>query len=41
VGIKISNKINDAEFLELNRKLNPQNEQGKLIIIIRMGHKAL
>lgn len=41
VGIKISSKISDAEFLELNHRLNRNNEQGKLIVIIRMGHKTL
>lgn len=41
VGVKISNKITDDQFLHLVRKLNPQNEQGKLIVIVRMGHGNL
>jgi 3-deoxy-7-phosphoheptulonate synthase len=41
IGVKISNKITDEQFLNIVRKLNPNNEQGKLIIIVRMGHGSL
>ena len=41
IGIKVSNKITDDEFLHLVQRLNPLNEQGKLIIIVRMGHGTL
>lgn len=35
--MKVSSKILDEEFLTLVKTLNPLNEQGKLLVIIRMG----
>ena len=29
--------MNQEDFLALNRKLNPANKKGKLLIIVRMG----
>jgi 3-deoxy-7-phosphoheptulonate synthase len=37
IGIKISEKCNTNELESLIRKLNPDNEIGKIILIIRMG----
>lgn len=41
IGIKVSNKITDDQFLHLVQRLNPENQQGKLIVIVRMGHSTL
>lgn len=41
VGIKVSSKITDEQFLHLVQRLNPKNEKGKLMIIVRMGHDHL
>lgn len=37
IGIKISEKIKEDEFVTLFRKLNPDNENGKITIITRYG----
>ena len=37
IGVKISSKIEENDFCELIRTLNPQNDKGKLLVIIRMG----
>ena len=37
VGVKVSNKITAEDFYELVTLLNPQNESGKLLVIVRMG----
>lgn len=37
IGIKISEKCEPSELLKLIEKLNPNNEPGKLSLIIRMG----
>jgi 3-deoxy-7-phosphoheptulonate synthase len=41
IGIKISNKVTDEQFLQLVQTLNPSNEEGKLLVIIRMGQANL
>ncbi len=37
IGIKISHKFNEDEILKILRLLNPDNVEGKIIIITRMG----
>ncbi len=37
VGVKIGPKADPAEVVELTRVLNPANEPGKLVLIVRMG----
>ncbi len=37
IGVKISEKISDDEFIELVKVLNPLNERDKLIVMVRMG----
>ena len=37
IGIKISDKCNPNDLESLIRKLNPDNEIGKIVLIIRMG----
>jgi 3-deoxy-7-phosphoheptulonate synthase len=37
IGIKISNKIDPGELIELLHKLNPENEEGRITLIARMG----
>lgn len=39
VGIKVSEKYDCNEIEKLIRTLNPENEEGKIVIIIRMGDK--
>jgi 3-deoxy-7-phosphoheptulonate synthase len=41
IGIKISEKIDEQEFIELIKILNPLNIPGKIVLIIRMGAKNL
>jgi 3-deoxy-7-phosphoheptulonate synthase len=37
LGCKISDKISDDELIALCNKLNPDNESGRLTLIVRMG----
>jgi 3-deoxy-7-phosphoheptulonate synthase len=37
VGVKVSSAASPAELVTLCRKLNPENEAGKLVLITRMG----
>ncbi len=37
IGCKISDKISNDELIKLCNKLNPQNESGRLTLIVRMG----
>lgn len=37
IGVKVSSKFTEDEFIELVRKLNPMNELNRLVVIIRMG----
>ena len=39
IGIKISDKCTSDELIKLIDKLNPNNEDGKLSLIVRMGKK--
>lgn len=39
VGIKISEKCTCEELEKLIRRLNPVNEEGKIVLIVRMGDK--
>ena len=39
IGVKISDKCEPEELLNLINKVNPNNEEGKLSLIIRMGKK--
>ena len=41
IGIKISDKYNKHEILEIINKLNPDNEYGKIALITRMGTEKL
>lgn len=37
IGVKISDKMSNEELIKLIDKLNPNNEHGRLTLIIRMG----
>ncbi len=37
IGIKIGPSINDGELIEIIKKINPENEKGKIILIARLG----
>lgn len=39
IGIKISEKCDSLELEKIIRKLNPENEEGRIVLIIRMGDK--
>lgn len=39
IGVKIGKIENEKDFLDTFKKLNPENEKGKIIIIIRFGSK--
>ena len=39
IGVKISDKCTSDELIKLIDKLNPNNEEGKLSLIVRMGKK--
>jgi 3-deoxy-7-phosphoheptulonate synthase len=41
IGIKISEKINPEELIQLVKTLNPSNTPGKVVIITRMGAEKL
>ena len=41
IGVKVSDKITDDEFLRLIDALNPDNEAGRLTLITRMGADKL
>ena len=41
IGVKVSGKTNEEEFVELNRRLNPRNEKGKMMVIVRMGASVI
>ena len=41
IGIKISSSMKTEELLNICKKLNPQNEKGKLTLISRMGSKKI
>ena len=41
IGVKVSDKITDDEFLRLIDALNPANEAGRLTLITRMGADKL
>ena len=41
IGIKIGAVKSEEEFLTLSKRLNPNNETGKLVIIIRFGVKKI
>jgi 3-deoxy-7-phosphoheptulonate synthase len=38
IGIKIGPNANLAELLQITTKLNPLNEEGKIILILRLGN---
>lgn len=37
IGIKVSNKVNTTELIEIIRLVNPDNKKGKVSLITRMG----
>ena len=37
IGIKVSDKCEPAQLVELVEKLNPTNVPGRIVIIVRMG----
>ncbi len=41
IGVKVGPTISDKELLSLCKKLNPNNEWGKLTLITRMGAKKI
>ena len=41
IGCKISDKIGEDELLRLIDTLNPNNEEGKLNLIVRMGNNKI
>jgi 3-deoxy-7-phosphoheptulonate synthase len=41
IGIKIGPDYNLDEFVEVLNKINPNNEEGKIIVIVRMGAKKI
>ncbi len=41
IGIKVGPKTDLSELIEVIKKINPQNEKGKIILIIRMGAKSI
>ena len=41
IGIKVGPSANFAEICEVVKKINPSNESGKIILIIRMGKDAI
>ena len=41
IAVKIGPDISDQEALDLSLKLNPSNEPGKLLFVIRMGYKKI
>jgi len=41
VGVKVGGVKSEEEFVQLNKKLNPKNEPGKLVIITRCGVKKV
>jgi len=41
IGIKISENCDSVELIQLIKKINPTNEEGKVILICRMGKNIL
>ncbi len=41
IGMKVSNTLDSDELLQLLDKLNPENEEGKIVLITRMGETIL
>lgn len=41
VGVKVGGVKSEEEFLELHKSLNPGNESGKLVVIVRCGVKKV
>ena len=41
IGVKVGGVKTEEEFVDLNRRLNPKNETGKLVIITRCGAKKV
>ena len=41
IGIKVGPKTDLSELIEVIKKINPQNEKGKITLIIRMGAKSI
>ena len=37
IGIKIGSKTNSSDIIEIINKLNPMNEKGKIILVLRYG----
>ena len=41
IGIKLSSSFSEEEILNLFRKINPQNELGKVVFILRFGNQDI
>ena len=41
IGIKVGPSTNSEELLSLIEKLNPLNESGKIVLIVRMGYEKV
>ena len=39
IGIKVGPTAKPAEIVELVKTINPENEKGKIVLIVRMGAK--
>ena len=41
IGIKVGPSTNENELLKVIKTLNPENEKGKIVLIVRMGSKLI
>ena len=41
IGIKVGPSTNEIELLKVIKTLNPENEKGKIVLIVRMGSKLI
>ena len=41
IGIKVGPTAKPAEIVELVKTINPENEKGKIVLIVRMGAKKI
>ena len=37
IGIKLSSKVNERELVQIIKKLNPENNVGKIVLVTRLG----
>ena len=41
IGIKVGPSTNQDDLIKIIKKINPKNEKGKIVLIVRMGYKEI